>query len=824
MWKTERRITLWLFSLALIASIAHLIWAASTTDDGWKYVGYSVSDAAYDWIPNQATTPTKSDPDELADFWLKEIDRITAENPDSAEVAMGCALFLHASTGLEMPFFSMQYGSRKFFDSDNDFTKIMENMHKKKTRFELLTRDRRLKLTKRATELEPDNKDWWRLRAMLLFSDPTGSEFQTHTLVWENDLKEAASHDPDNALYDYLAANYFWVNSLGFERIEGTENSRASFQDRKSVERGLYYFRSGVKKKFFTVANYNSVDIESILKMTSVEEINYSLMSSSVSDSIFFHIWSDFDYLAFGCVNLAEYYKSHAEPKKALQFWRDYLLFQNQKRFQNGQDIPLMNSFASYNTAQKILELENQFPGILDENEKKSWQDKLPALKLETLVHKQAMDQMPSDISSPGDIHRIMPYWFAYVVASPSIILATYGIALCLIFGTIAFVCNGFSLSSKTPFEFGITRHLGIWFSVFAFSMLFTQKVLELSQSQQPQKIFIVHPILWILSLAMGGVALVRSSATTDGYLRNHPRRTTYSLLWFFLLLISMAVLWFAISFCREFLVTSFHRQPGFFLAGWMFTILLFATWNKLIVRKSKNVELKENENRLGTAFATLAPTALLLTLVFRLPFFLGYEWRDPQLKGLLGVEGSLNWFYSDLGDFSAMNEWTSEMNEGFGMIAGWSIMHGTIIFLFFVAILVGLSVFWQRKRDIESSETTPEGKQQHPLWSTMSRKMACSSLALGLIGLFLWTLAMPFSMQLTEKFEAMMTSGVDYPYEFKKKQFKEIDEIKANDELMKQLKKQAKIGVAEDIEKRKEQTATEKKKKIMIPSKEKTP
>gem|GEM_PF-5900019 len=82
----------------------------------------------------------------------------------------------------------------------------------------------------------------------------------------------------------------------------------------------------------------------------------------------------------------------------------------------------------------------------------------------------------------------------------------------------------------------------------------------------------------------------------------------------------------------------------------------------------------------------------------------------------------------------------------------------------------------------------------------------------------------MPFSMQLTEKFEAMMTSGVDYPYEFKKKQFKEIDEIKANDELMKQLKKQAKIGVAEDIEKRKEQTATEKKKKIMIPSKEKTP
>lgn len=816
MWQTERRIAKILFSLVLIVSIAHLIWAASTTENGWKYVGHSVSDAAYGWFPNQSTVPaiSDSDPEKLADFWLKEIDRITVENPDSAELAMGCALFLHAKTGMNVPFFPTKSGSLQVFDSNWDLTAKLMKAEEKLNRMEFLTKNRCLELAKRATELEPKNKTWWQLRAMLLFSDPLVSELRSRTDDWENILKEVAAHDSDNALYDYLAAKYFWENSFGYEEIEGTEEYRTTIEDRKSADRGLTYFRSGLKKKYFTIANKNSIDINSLLKKTSVEEINHTFMSSSILFSIFLHNGYRIDHLAGQCESLAGYHKDRAEPKKALQLWRDSQDFQKQRRIQNEQDIPRLTAYADYRAAQKILELEVQFPGLLDEREKKSLQEKLPALKLDTLVYKTASDNLSPDYSSLTDYHRIFPYWIAYEIAFPSAILAIYGIALCLLLGAIAFAFNGFSFSLKPPFEFGITRHLGIWFSVFSLSLLITHAVLVLSQSRNSEHAFFVHPVLWIVCLAMGGVTLVRAAMTTDRYTRNQPRRSSYSLLWFLLLLISMAILWFAISLCREFFVTSFRSQPALFLAGWMFAILLLGTWLKLIYRKSKTVELKENQNRLGTAFAILVPTALFLTLVIRLPIFLGYEWRDPHLKGLLGIEGSGNWENWEYTDPWGMDNGLRAMNEGIGIINGWSMMYGTILFLFFVSILVGLSVFWQRKRYLESLDTTPDDKPKTALWSTMFRKMATSSFALSMLGLFLWTLMMPFSMQLVEKFEAIMTTGVDYPYEHKLMQFEEIKKIRADDSWMNDLREQAKTELAEDIERRKEEAAEKDKKK----------
>ena len=58
---------------------------------------------------------------------------------------------------------------------------------------------------------KPEDVRWWRLRALLLVSNNLyGSQNEPRDPDWLNILEQCKSHDPDNALYDYLAAWQFW--------------------------------------------------------------------------------------------------------------------------------------------------------------------------------------------------------------------------------------------------------------------------------------------------------------------------------------------------------------------------------------------------------------------------------------------------------------------------------------------------------------------------------------------------------------------------------------------------------------------------------------
>ena len=58
-------------------------------------------------------------------------------------------------------------------------------------------------LAKMATEVEPGQKDWWRLRALLAGNEHNRSFGE---LADPDAIVQGAAHDPDNALYDYLRA------------------------------------------------------------------------------------------------------------------------------------------------------------------------------------------------------------------------------------------------------------------------------------------------------------------------------------------------------------------------------------------------------------------------------------------------------------------------------------------------------------------------------------------------------------------------------------------------------------------------------------------
>jgi hypothetical protein len=63
-----------------------------------------------------------------------------------------------------------------------------------------------------ATELAPDDPKTWQSRALLLQDGLFGAEARDP--AWLEVLDECARHDPDNAIYDYLAAERLWSGTL----------------------------------------------------------------------------------------------------------------------------------------------------------------------------------------------------------------------------------------------------------------------------------------------------------------------------------------------------------------------------------------------------------------------------------------------------------------------------------------------------------------------------------------------------------------------------------------------------------------------------------
>ena len=204
----SRRFWLLLVTACIVLLTARLLYQAARLETGWAALATLLQDSLLGGMGAKATPLSFRNPEVQADFWLKEADRILAENPHDAQFALGAAWLLDSP--------SVNYISR-FMDSEGrnqlvpnfagvklDRNRIAgaENAHEAKCR------DRLLDLAKKAAELAPQEPLYWRSRALLASQMGLYSQKAirvTHPLpIWE----ECAKHDPDNALYDYLIAEY----------------------------------------------------------------------------------------------------------------------------------------------------------------------------------------------------------------------------------------------------------------------------------------------------------------------------------------------------------------------------------------------------------------------------------------------------------------------------------------------------------------------------------------------------------------------------------------------------------------------------------------
>ncbi|MCR9115805.1 MAG: hypothetical protein NXI22_02520, partial [bacterium] len=126
-----------------------------------------------------------------------------------------------------------------------------------------------LRLAAEATEIDPANVDWWRLRALLLWRYSMHSyDDSPRSENWLEILREASEHDADNALYDYMAAYFYWESSAEMD-FHG-DDDRLVVQDQERFNRGVAHFEQGQKKPLFEVGDAGFSAVAEFLSKTAI--------------------------------------------------------------------------------------------------------------------------------------------------------------------------------------------------------------------------------------------------------------------------------------------------------------------------------------------------------------------------------------------------------------------------------------------------------------------------------------------------------------------------------------------------------------------------
>ncbi len=227
--------------------------------------------------------PALSDqpPKQQAEFWLHEVETVEQADHDPL-VAMGAAWMLdapqygfirhHVRMKEDLNFPGIPASWRRELDQETIST-LCED-------FELLCREECLARIETAIRPDETNVELWRARALLLFQ----TEFMNIDLEPRRDdwlvvLDECLEHDPENALYDYLAALYLWTSSAEYDW--GEDGYILSIEDNETFNRGNARFASGLAKPHLKSGTEGYAATLTFLAKTSVAKLDHLTAAGS---------------------------------------------------------------------------------------------------------------------------------------------------------------------------------------------------------------------------------------------------------------------------------------------------------------------------------------------------------------------------------------------------------------------------------------------------------------------------------------------------------------------------------------------------------------
>jgi hypothetical protein len=241
----------WPFIVLLLANAilgVRLMRTITQSTTGWEPHFDQWKDIATGLVGMERTALTDKEPEMQARFWLNEVAQMKEVDNDP-QLAMGAAWMLDAP---QFGFIRQHVGMKGQPDIpglpaswrrelDNDAINVLAET------FESLCRDECLNQIETAIRLDSDNVEVWRQRALLLFQTSyMGSDMQPRRDDWLSVLDECAKHDPNNALYDYLAALQLWTSAAEYGWEDGGET--LTLKDEEAFHQADVRFSAGLAK------------------------------------------------------------------------------------------------------------------------------------------------------------------------------------------------------------------------------------------------------------------------------------------------------------------------------------------------------------------------------------------------------------------------------------------------------------------------------------------------------------------------------------------------------------------------------------------------
>lgn len=259
MKSTINRTLFYLLIIAVIVSGIRFAWLESSSRYASSMWMHEWRGAILNTFGFETTEIGEQKPINQAKYWLKHVEKVDAVQTE-AEIAIGAAWVLDSLSHIFEVYHQKDvdsYSKASWFPLSLKYNLKFESINEMVEDFEKVCDPACLSMIEKATELEEDNPEVWRNRALLLFKRGQNvSRMQPRVSNWMKVLESCKEHDPQNALYDYLIALQLWNQSASYEFEENFDDDDfyylLTINDQPLFEQGNHHFQLGQRKELLS--------------------------------------------------------------------------------------------------------------------------------------------------------------------------------------------------------------------------------------------------------------------------------------------------------------------------------------------------------------------------------------------------------------------------------------------------------------------------------------------------------------------------------------------------------------------------------------------
>lgn len=490
------------FLVALVVAAIRLVVVGASTESGWGLIATQWQDAVLSLVGQEYKTIGDRAPAEQTDFWLSEVDRILGKQPDSASLYMGAAWVLDSpGTGFTQYYVRQNEFGQHFPQFALELDRKAVDLAKKA--FKQKCTRQCVELSGRATQLEPTNIDLWRMRALLLFEADGGwndPNLSPRIADYLPILDECQKHDPENALYDYLAVLHLWNQSATYELPDGGVRFILKVNDEEAYKIAVDRFLLAQTKPFLAIGEAGYPSIVEFLHNSKAYRNEQAEVA--ISRLVTFRHGLLFGDLLRWQEARAEFAKAHNDqPEQSQILAQNLRLFDQATVPKETSALNILTSFGIMRRSfyQALQELVKTDPTIMSSNQLAELAQREEQYRIEAATLTAALQNL-SQTTYPVKNAAEWPTFFTSVIAKSFM-------ALVVTAGVFLAIGRLLSRRLENPLQLDLWQHLLAWIVGCGITFVVLGMAPAEMINQKVQRITAIVCI-WIVALLLTAVSV----------------------------------------------------------------------------------------------------------------------------------------------------------------------------------------------------------------------------------------------------------------------------------------------------------------------------